>query len=367
MSTQTLIQHGESEARSLIERVTRDGASVAPEYPLIFEDRFPGRLVAVGEGSCVRSACAVLVRDFVIGGAELRGGLIGSVCTDPEWRGNGLATRVLDEAEAQLSAQGCAFALLWADEPAFYQKRGYGEIGTEEDFLVGSELTSRLPEPVGVRPASPEDAGAMHAHYDAHPVRVRRSDSETAALLACPGMRTLVLERDGELVAYACCGRGADLDDAVHEWGGGTADVLALVRAHLEERFPDGALAGGRLFVIAPTAHVELVERLKELGAAHGRGILGLGKLLDRLAAAGALGAQLSPNGGRAEVVDEGGVQRIGVWGPEDECVLDDDAVLGLLLGGDVVRPHVASFLERFGLNGAGLPLEPFAWGLDSI
>ena len=47
------------------------------------------------------------------------------------------------------------------------------------------------------RVATAEDAAAIHELYERHPVRVNRTAAETAALLDCPGMQALVLERDG--------------------------------------------------------------------------------------------------------------------------------------------------------------------------
>lgn len=354
-------------ARALIERVTRSGAPVASESPLVFDDGFPGRLVSLSEEGDVRSACGVLVRDFLLSdGGTVRGGLIGSVCTDPDFQRRGYATRVLTEAEAALAAEGCAFALLWADSAPFYLERGYSPIGAEDDYALDAAAAQRLPQAGGVRALHVGDSGdvaAVHALYEDHAVRVARTAEETAALLGCPGMRTLVLERDGAPRAYACCGRGQDFPNVVHEWGGAVEDVLALVRAHHTASFPDG---DGELYLVAPTAGRALARRLAELDVRHARGILGLGKVLDRDAVAALLNERLQP-AGSATVVDGPAGRTIRIQGPKDDDVLDDDGVLAILLGPSDVRPHVEDFLARFGLEQATLPLEPFAWGLDSI
>jgi hypothetical protein len=52
-----------------------------------------------------------------------------------------------------------------------------------------------------------------------------------SGLLTTPGMNALVLERDGQVVAYACCGKGADLQGHWHEFGGDDADVALLLQA----------------------------------------------------------------------------------------------------------------------------------------
>jgi len=87
-----LLPDRNASALELMQRVLRDGEPLAPEYPLVFRDEFPGRVIALGEGEEVRSACAVLTREFLIDGERVRGGLIGSVSTDPEWRHQGLAS-----------------------------------------------------------------------------------------------------------------------------------------------------------------------------------------------------------------------------------------------------------------------------------
>jgi hypothetical protein len=177
-------------------------------------------------------------------------------------------------------------------------------------------------------------------------------------------MRTLVLERDGEVVAYACRGRGHDLRDAVHEWGGETEDVLSLVRAHLEDRIENEE--AGDMFLMAPVAASELRERLVALGAEHQRGFLGLGKILDRSAAARVLRSRIE-TAGQATLVETTQGPMYHLVGPEKEGYLDDDAILALLFPALEVRENVTEFLAEFALTDARLPVDPFVWGLDSI
>jgi GNAT superfamily N-acetyltransferase len=356
---------------ALMARVLRDGSSIAPEYPLVFRPEFPGRLLGLGEGEDVHSACGFLVRDLVVPSVgSVRCGLIGSVATAPERRSQGLATRLLLAAEERLRAEGCVFSLLWAEDPAFYLERGYGPVGSEYDFVLPHELAPLLPEPSGVRAMTEADFPAVHVLYERHPVRVERSAEETAALLTCPEMTRIVREKGGELVAYACLGRGHDLMDAIHEWGGAADDVLALLRAHLEQRF--GAYVAEEapeeprhLFLMAPPSATDLYLRLAGMGVPSNRGMLGLGKILDRDAAVRLLDRVLAERG-TAELVEDG-ERCYRVRGPEHEGRLDDEGLVALLFGVSDIRKDVAAFLADFGLEGAPLPIEPFVWGLDSI
>jgi len=352
-------------ARALLERVFASDA-LAREYPLVFDPRFAGTTVTLEEEGAPRAACTVLARELVVGDVRLRAGLIGSVATDPAWRGRGLATRLLQRTEEELRARGCLFALLWADDPRFYLARGYAPLGSERDFLLVSELAASLPEPSGVRALAPGDVPHLLRLCARHPSRVERTPEELAALLQVPGMLTLVRERRAHPahpplpVAYACLGRGRDLADTLHDWAGAPEDVLALVRAHLERRFPAGET--GALFLMAPLGAHELAYRLLRLGAVARPGILGLGKLLDLPAASALLGTAL---GAPAAVSFDGVLTRLA--GPTATADLEPETLQALLFGPPDVAEEARGLLTRLGFAPRGLPLEPFAFGLDSL
>ncbi len=359
----TLLTVSPRQALPLLERA--GSASVGAESPLVFGQGATGGVIAVGEQSAApRSACSILVRDFVTPQGKVKVGLIGSVATDPAWQGQGLATRVLVEAEAALAARGCHVALLWANDPRFYYARGYRPVGAEVDVTLRPELASRLPAAPGVRALRDTDAAEVHALYRAHASRVDRRQEETRALLAIPGMSTLVLERNGAVVAFACLGRGADLKNVVHEWGGAVDDVLVLLRAHLAGRCAAGG--EGTLFLMAPSNSEELVRRLTELGCEAALGILGLGRVLDHGACAELL-QRLIGTAGKAtfHAGPEGPGVRIAT--PTGQGQLTDDLLLGLLFPAFGLDEEVQELRRSFGLERAGFPIELFAWGLDSI
>lgn len=319
-------------ARALIERVMRDGRPVAPECPLVFESELgperAGRLVALSEGGQVQSACAILPREFVVRGRSLRLGLIGYVVTDPGARGRGFATQTLEAADGALRERGCVASLLWADDAAFYRRLGYQPVGAELDFVLDAEALRALPRWSATRSLDPLlDAPAVHAIAERRPVRVRRTLAETRALLRLPGMRARVALRGGEIVAFACEGRGEDLAGAVHEWGGEPLAVLGLAAELAEPR----VAAGQPAFLMAPGVGLDVGQALVDLGVRSGAGVLGMGRLLDRDAALEALGPV--PGAGQ----------------------LDDAELLGALLPAGLSGPGVSPF--------GGL----FAWGLDSI
>ncbi|HUR29000.1 MAG TPA: GNAT family N-acetyltransferase [Planctomycetota bacterium] len=351
-------------ARALMERCLRkQGPSeLAREYPLVFDQRFSGRIVAREEDGDVRSACAMLVRDLVVGHERLRVGLIGSVATDPAWRGRGLASRVLEEAENLLAREGCAAALLWADDPEFYARRGYVPAGRELDFVVPTAALAPITSDATLRALAPDDVAAVHRLYSRHTARCDRTPAETAALLGCPGMTTLVLQRRRDVTAYACLGRGADFAGTVHEWGGAHDDVVALVAEHA--RRAARATAAPSIALIAPPDALRLRARMEALGADVREGVLGMAKLLDPEV----LGEMLERCGGtlRAEHDSGAGSTSI-VRGPRGARALGEAAVLAILFGSRECGAARAELEASLGCNVPVLALSPFVWGLDSI
>ena len=353
--------HEESAAaETLVCDVLRQGGPIAAEYPLVFDERFPGRLVAIEDDeNGVLSTCAVLPRELVLPDARFRIGLIGSVVTHADHRGRGLSQEVLASAERSIAEAGGVFSLLWADEPEFYAKRGYVPIGTELDYVVGREAAHLLPDPTGMREARPEDSPRMHELYETHDVRVVRTPDETAALLAGPGIETLVRQRDGVVVAYSCVGRGEDLRDVVHEWAGSAEDALALLHGHME-RLPADV---EELIMMVPPQAMDVREYFELVRTPGARGILGMAKLVN-VDAAGELLLRFTGGRGTVRRVDD---ERLMLMGPTGETVMYGEDLLLTLVAPKGDRGVVEAIERLTGLELPGLPLKPFVWGLDSI
>jgi hypothetical protein len=191
-------------------------------------------------------------------------------------------------------------------------------------------------------------------------------------LLAIPGMDVLVRERQGEVVAYSCLGRGGDLQEVVHEWSGPVEDVLALLRMHLDLRT---ALGDHRdLFLMcADEPDHPLVAALEDLGAPASRGILGLAKIVDPAGACAAIARRHGRAGGKLAWRAHASIDlpELSQGACEFElgarrCVLAAAELLELLAaprGSDAVA---RVFAARLGIE-AVPPMRPFAWGLDSI
>ena len=360
------------DAIRLMETVLRDGRPIAAEFPLVFQDGFGGRVIARLDDTSaaeprVVSACGILPRRLVTPVAKFAVGLVGSVATAPRDRGRGYGKEVLARAELELANGGAVCAMLWADDAGWYRDQGWIPVGSECVFVLNRGLELLLPEPDRARVATSGDHDSLHRLYCTQPTRVDRTATETSALLAGPGITTLVAERDGALVAYAALGRGEDLRNVVHEWAGPIEEVLPLLRAHLEAS-PQG---GEGIYVMVPSSEREMTSFFEFTRTPGARGILCMAKLAS-LEAAARLLDQVTPPEVKVAIVDPA-TQRVSLTGParpdgsRGSIVLTGHELLLTLFPPRSDRKVIEVVEQEVGVALPNLPLEPFLWGLDSI
>lgn len=203
--------------------------SVEHTWPQLYRNDGHGAFFVIRDGSRLASHCACRLLSLHDGQRRTRVGLIGSVATAPELRGSGFASAVLDRAIDELGAEVDAF-LLWAERPELYARAGFAPSGDDDCLLLARR--PRVPAE-GVRLATVDDYQALHRLHEQKPRRVARDLRTMSTLLSTPGMTTVVLERDGAPVAYACTGKGADLQGHWHELGGSDDDLALLLPAAL--------------------------------------------------------------------------------------------------------------------------------------
>lgn len=198
-------------------------------WPLLYRSDGHGRFFVLTEGEHLLAHCATRVGTMHGEAGPREVCLLGSVATDPARRGRGLASHVL-AAAVRAHATSTAATLLWAERPELYARAGF-VAGPDETCVL---LARRPHSPIaGVRAATIADHAQLHALHARKPWRMARSPQVMATLLTTPGMTTLVRERAGEVVAYACTGKGADLQGYWHELGGDDDDLAILLPAAL--------------------------------------------------------------------------------------------------------------------------------------
>ncbi len=145
-------------------------------------------------------------------GSPLRVGSIGGVCTHPEYRGHGLASRLLDYCTRRLTAEG-ARLLLISGTRGLYTRAGNV---TAQDFEY---ITLRPGQPfntlgaqvqqgagISIRPATAADAALCARLYQAEPVHFVRRVTKFAEHFArreeFPRGDDWIVESGGKPVAY---------------------------------------------------------------------------------------------------------------------------------------------------------------------
>lgn len=202
-------------------------------WPQLYRSDGDGRFYGLFRDGALVSHCAWRAATVRTAAGPLRVGLLGSVATEPLERGHGHASRLLSAAIADARADGLDAILLWAERVDLYARVGF-VAGTTERCAVIDALDAALPPGTAVRLATVADHARLTALHAAKPAGVERSPRVMSLLLTTPGMWTCVLERDGAVTAYACIGKGADLQNWWHELGGSDADVATLLPAAMQ-------------------------------------------------------------------------------------------------------------------------------------
>ena len=200
---------------------------VAHTWPQLYRGDGAGHFLAITDGERLLSHCAYREATLWDAGSERSIALLGSVATAPNARGRGLAGRVLRAALESLRGEVDA-VLLWAERHGLYERLGFRPTGDDACLLINRPTQASS---VHLRLASPSDFEALHALHHQKIRHVQRSKRAMSTMLTTPGMATFVLERDGRPVAYACTGKGADLQGYWHELGGSDQDLAVLIPA----------------------------------------------------------------------------------------------------------------------------------------
>lgn len=198
-------------------------------WPQLYRSDGGGRFFVLADREELWSHCAVRTVAVRGQGGLIAVNLLGSVATSPEHRGRGLAGQVLATALAATAA-AAQHTLLWAERDGLYCRTGF-VAGSPETCLMLARRPRR--GHAVVRSATIQDHPALFALHERKPWRVERTAMAMSGLLTTPGLGTFVLDREGLAVAYACTGKGADLQGYWHELGGSDEDLAELLPAAL--------------------------------------------------------------------------------------------------------------------------------------
>lgn len=99
------------------------------EFPHLYSPQNVNNIIAFVDGDKVISMMAMYYSDILLYGCKLKVSCLGSVCTDPSYRGKGIATKILKKCEEKMENDGIDVCII-SGERGLYVNNGYKKIGT---------------------------------------------------------------------------------------------------------------------------------------------------------------------------------------------------------------------------------------------
>lgn len=165
-------------------------------------------------------------------------GIIGAVVTAVESRGKGLASEVVSRVTAELEKQNVTATLLWSAEHSLYSKL---------DFIpFGKQIRICLRDLVGGIEAANPQRGFTPGLIESLKRRtggLLLSERDLPWITSHRHIEWFWTGRNDNPEAYVAIGKGMDLINIVHEWGGKPESLRRLL-AYLYQKNPDAEILG---------------------------------------------------------------------------------------------------------------------------
>lgn len=335
--------------------------SIANEYPTaIAPNNLNNMRIIEDKGEVVSHA---VLKPLIVRSPSIifKVGAIGSVVTDEDHRNQGLSRKILDDCLKLAEVQNCDIAILWTNLYDFYRKLGFELGGTEIGVLIDHEIKTSAAAGLRFMKSSKISPEALLRVYNQHPVNSVRTLEDVRKFMNIPN--TVIYsawDSSNQLVAYAVEGKGADLKNYIHEWGGSVSKLIALIshiRADKQEP----------ITVIVPRNAINLIGQLRGLDVTFNDGFLGMIKIIqpEQLFAKIHRAAKASGLNGLVLNKTANGIE----LGYEQEVVLlaEESDLVKLIFGPktpqefDLFSSETAKVLARI------FPLPFWIWGWDSV
>jgi GNAT superfamily N-acetyltransferase len=284
---------------------------------------------------------------------------IGSVVTHESYRNQGFSQKLLMDCLQVAQAQKCDIAILWTHLHDFYRKVGFELAGTEVSYTFQEEFQAPRQ---GLRYSADRNVSpeAINRLYSQHTVGSVRTADEIKQYLKIPHTRIYTAwNADNSLAAFAVEGKGADLQNYIHEWGGQVPDLISLLSYIRKEKKQP-------LTIITPRHSINLNKQLETI-ATRFDGYLGMIKIVDEMAFFAKIKRALRAEGIADIVLEKQGQGYLVGIGTDLLIVEREHDIVKLLFG--PVDYSVLGFQNQTSVEKLNrlFPLPFWVWGWDSV
>lgn len=203
--------------------------SIDKEYPFVFskENRENMRIISAKDEILSHAAIKPLFVQTPMG--LLKIAAIGSVVTHEDHRLQGLSQKVIKSCLDKALKEDYDFVVLWTEIYDFYRPMDFELAGYELSFIFEKEI--QVPNESNLRfmQSNKISSELLLSLYSRHTVFTLRKASEIQKYLEIPKTCLYTAwDEDHKLKAYAIEGKGVDLSNYIHEWGGGVSSLMPL-------------------------------------------------------------------------------------------------------------------------------------------
>ena len=200
-------------------------------------------------------------------------GAIGSVVTAPGHRQQGHSRKNIEHCIEMAQKQDCDLVILWTDQFDFYRKFGFELAGYDYSYLIdkSSPIQNQNLRFVSGNNVDPE---ALQKIYAQHTVQALRNTEDFRQFLKIPNSNLYTAwNPQNQLMAYAVEGKGIDLVNYVHEWGG-QVDSLSDLFHYVQQQKKTP------ITIMTPHHAKNLHKKLDSLNHGRHEGYLGMLKFI---------------------------------------------------------------------------------------
>lgn len=181
----------------------------------------------ITHGEKIVSHVALKYSKFQYANRDWNFAMIGGVSTHPEYRNQGLASKLLKDAIQKMKADGIQLCILWSRSPDYYRRLGWEHNGFEENITVTE--CANVGTQYSINAFRGEFAQLHELRKLSTWIKVFRSFEDSLRLFSRKTLNIVVARSGKEIVAYAAYLCKKEAVDVV-ESGGNVDAILQLLQ-----------------------------------------------------------------------------------------------------------------------------------------